>query len=170
MELGRPAASHANVVVEIPSDDEADTMAEPPVSPRELAVVRSEAGPSSGSSEGHAVVSELTKLSAKLENARKQAQFAWVESACRESQVRATEVATVRAEGQRTAERATAAKQGLEATKVHQEETEAGLRMSLVNIEAALQEALAALEPERAALESTQKALEVEQRARSEAD
>ena len=44
--------SHANVVVEIPSNDEADTMAEPPVSPRELAVVRSEAGPSGGSSEG----------------------------------------------------------------------------------------------------------------------
>ena len=110
-ELGRPAASHANEVVEIPSDDEADTMEEPPVSPRELvvspqelAVVQSEVGPSSGSSEGDlewpfpedsskarfilrdsrerqlwdifggqglVAVSELTKLSAKLENARK---------------------------------------------------------------------------------------------------
>ena len=37
-ELGCPAASHANEVVEIPSDDEVDTVAEPPVSPRELAV------------------------------------------------------------------------------------------------------------------------------------
>ena len=37
-ELGRPVAFQANEVVEIPSDDEADTVAEPPVSPRELAV------------------------------------------------------------------------------------------------------------------------------------
>ena len=73
-------------------------------------------------------------------------------------------------EGQRAAERATTAEQGLEAAKVRQEETEAGLRMSLANTEAALQEALAALEPERAALERAQKALEAEQRARSEAD
>ena len=86
----------------------------------------------------------------------------WVESACRESQVRATEVAVVRAKGERAVEWATAAKQGLEAAKVHQEETEAGLWTSLANTEAALQEALAALEPERAALESTQKALEAE--------
>ena len=34
-----PAAVHATEVVDIPSDDEADDMAEPPVSPRELAVV-----------------------------------------------------------------------------------------------------------------------------------
>ena len=59
MELGCPVASHANEVVEIPSDDEADIVAEPlvsprelAVSPRELAVVQSEAGPSGGSSEG----------------------------------------------------------------------------------------------------------------------
>ena len=66
MELGRPAASRTNEVVEIPSDNEADTMAKPPVSPRELevsprelavsplelAVVQSEAGPSGGSSKG----------------------------------------------------------------------------------------------------------------------
>ena len=103
-ELGRSVASHANVVVEIPSDDEANTVVEPPVSPWELAVVRSEAGPSSGSSEGdlewpfpkdpskarfilrdsrecqlwdifggqgHGAVSELTKLSMKLESAQK---------------------------------------------------------------------------------------------------
>ena len=123
MELGCPAASHANMVVEIPSDNEADTVAKPPVSPRELevsprelavspwelVVVQSEAGPSGGSSkgdlewpfpedpskarfflwdsrgrqlweifggQGHAVVSELTELSTKLESARKQAQFA----------------------------------------------------------------------------------------------
>ena len=38
-QLGRPVASHANEVVEILSDDEADTTAEPPMSPRELAVV-----------------------------------------------------------------------------------------------------------------------------------
>ena len=58
-ELGRLVASHANEVVEILSDDEASTVAELAVSPRELAVspwelavVRSEAGPSGGSSEG----------------------------------------------------------------------------------------------------------------------
>ena len=62
-------------------------------------------------------------------------------------------------EGQHAAERATATEQGLEAVKVRQEETEAGLRASLANTEAALQEALAALEPERATLESAQKAL-----------
>ena len=38
-ESERPAAVHATEVVDIPSDDEADDMAEPPVSPRELAVV-----------------------------------------------------------------------------------------------------------------------------------
>ena len=101
----------------------------------------------------------------------------WVESACRESQVRAAEAAVAWAEGQRAAERAIAAEQGLEATKVCHEETKAGLRTSLVNTEAALQEALVALEPEqsalaseRVALESAQKALEAEQRARSEVD
>ena len=51
-ELGRPAVSHANEVLKISSDDEADTVAEPPVSPWELVVVRSEAGPFGGSSEG----------------------------------------------------------------------------------------------------------------------
>ena len=62
-------------------------------------------------------------------------------------------MAAARAEGQRAAERAIAAEKGLKAAKVRQEETEAGLRTSLANTEAALQEALAALEPERAALE-----------------
>ena len=38
MELGRPVVSNANEVVEIPSDDEADLAARPPVSPRELMV------------------------------------------------------------------------------------------------------------------------------------
>jgi len=110
-EPGHAAVSHANEVVEILSDDEADAVAKPPVSlrelevsPRELVVVQSEAGPSGGSSEGdlewpfpedlskarfilrdsrecqlwdifggqgHATVSEVTKLSAKLESARK---------------------------------------------------------------------------------------------------
>ena len=65
-ELGRMAASRTNEVVEIPSDDEADTVVKPPVlprelvvspwelavSPRELAAVQSEARPSGGSSEG----------------------------------------------------------------------------------------------------------------------
>ena len=73
-------------------------------------------------------------------------------------------------EGQRATERAIAAEQGLKAAKVHQEETEAGLRTSLANTKAALQEALAALEPEQATLERAQKALKAEQRARSEAD
>ena len=108
-ELGRAAASRGNEVVEIPFDDSADAVAKPPVSPRELevsprelAVVQSEAGPFGSSSEGelewpfledpskarfilrnsrerqlydifggqgHAAVSELTKLSTKLENA-----------------------------------------------------------------------------------------------------
>ena len=67
-----------------------------------------------------------------------------VESACRESQVWAAEAAAARAEGQRAAERATAAKQGLEAAKVRREETEAVLWTSLANTEAMLQEALAA--------------------------
>ncbi|XP_066334093.1 uncharacterized protein [Miscanthus floridulus] len=100
-----------------------------------------------------------------------------VESARRESQDRAAEAAVAWAEGQRAAERATATERGLEVTKARQAETEAGLRTSLANTEAALQEALAALKPERsalasewAALESARKALEVEQRARSEAD
>ena len=75
-----------------------------------------------------------------------------VESACHESQVWA---ATAREEGQRAAEQATAAEQGLEAAKVRQEEIEAGLQTSLVNTKAALQEAMAALESERAALERT---------------
>ena len=51
-ELGHLAAFHANEVVDIPSDDEADVAAEPPVSPRELAVVQLEARPSGGSPEG----------------------------------------------------------------------------------------------------------------------
>ena len=63
------------------------------------------------------------------------------------------------AEGQRAAELATAAEQGLEAAKVHHEETEAGLWASLANTEVVLQEALVVLEPKRAALESAQKAL-----------
>ena len=46
------------------------------------------------------------------------------------------------AEGQRAAERATVAEQGLEAVKAHHEEIEAGLRTSLVNTKAALREAL----------------------------
>ena len=86
-----------------------------------------------------------------------------VESACRECQVQVAEAAAARAEGQRAAERATAAEQGLEAAKVRQEEIEAGLWTSLANTEAALQEALVALE-------RAHKALETEQRARSEAD
>ena len=78
----------------------------------------------------------------------------------------------------------TTAEQGLEAAKARQAKTEAGLRSSLANTEAALQESLAALESERAALvserstlesarkalEAEQRALEVEQKARSEAD
>ena len=92
------------------------------------------------------------------------------ESACHESQVRTAEVAVARVEGQRAAERATTAEQGLEAAMARHEEIEVGLWTSLANTEAALQEALAALEPEQATLERAQKALEVEQRARSEAD
>jgi len=63
-----------------------------------------------------------------------------------------------------------AAEQGLQAAKARHEEIEVGLRMSLANTEATLQEALAALESERAALERAQKALEAEQRAWSEVD
>ncbi|XP_066354591.1 uncharacterized protein [Miscanthus floridulus] len=101
----------------------------------------------------------------------------WVEATCRESQDQAIEAATAWAEGQRAAEWATTAEQGLEAAKVHQAETEVGLRASLANTEAALQEVLAALELEQialasewAALESARKALEAERRARSEVD
>ena len=39
-------------MVDIPSNDEADDMVEPPVSSRELAVVQSEAGPSGGLPKG----------------------------------------------------------------------------------------------------------------------
>lgn len=59
-------------------------------------------------------------------------------SARHESQDRAAEATVARAEGQRAAERATAAEQGLEAAKARQAETEAGLRTSLANTEAAL--------------------------------
>jgi len=51
-ELERPSVACATEVVEIPSDDEADDMVEQPVPSRELAVVRSEAGPSGGLPEG----------------------------------------------------------------------------------------------------------------------
>ena len=51
-ELGRPAAFHANEVVNIPSDDKANIAVGPPVSPRELAVVQLEAGASGGLPEG----------------------------------------------------------------------------------------------------------------------
>ncbi|XP_066373661.1 uncharacterized protein [Miscanthus floridulus] len=96
------------------------------------------------------------------------------ESARRESQDRA---AVARAEGQRAAERVTAAEQGLEAMKARQAENEVELRAPLASTETVLQEALAALEPEQSALalewvtlESARKALEAEQRARSVAD
>ena len=45
-------ASHANEVLEIPSDDEADITAGLPVSPRELVVVQLKAGPSDGLPKG----------------------------------------------------------------------------------------------------------------------
>ena len=83
----------------------------------------------------------------------------------------------MRAEGQRAAEWATTAERGLEAMKARQAKTKTGLRMSLVDTKAALQESLAALESERSALvsersalELMRKALEAEQRARSKAD
>ena len=81
------------------------------------------------------------------------------------------------AEGQRAAGRATTTERGLEATKARQVETEAGLRKSLVDTEAVLQESLETLESEqstlvseRNALESARKALESERKAWSEAD
>ena len=84
---------------------------------------------------------------------------------------------TASVEGQRAAERAATAEQGLEAAKAHQAETEVGLWTSLADTEAALQESLVALESERSALvsersalELVQKALESERKARSEAD
>jgi len=51
-ESERPLAAHAMDVVEIPSNDEADDAVELPVPSRELAVVRSEAGPFGGLPEG----------------------------------------------------------------------------------------------------------------------
>ena len=51
-ESGRLAAVHLNEVVDIPSDDEVDIVAEPPVSLWELAVVQSEARPSDELPEG----------------------------------------------------------------------------------------------------------------------
>ena len=44
----RLPVAHETKVVEIPSDDEVDDEVEPPVLSRELAVVQSEARPSSG--------------------------------------------------------------------------------------------------------------------------
>ena len=100
-----------------------------------------------------------------------------VESARHESQDWVADSAAARVEGQRAAERATAAEQGLEVMKACQAETEVELRASLASTEMALQEALAALEPERSALASEQvalesawMALEAERKARSEAD
>jgi len=61
-----------------------------------------------------------------------------VESAHREYQDRAAEATVAQAEGQRAAEWATAAEQGLQVVKAHQAETEAGLRASLANTEVAL--------------------------------
>ena len=74
-------------------------------------------------------------------------------------------VTVARAEGQRAAERATAAEQGLEAVLTYQAETEAGLRTSLADTEAMLQESLVALESEQSALVSEQSALELAQEA-----
>ena len=51
-ESERLAVARATEVVDIPSDDEVDVMAELPMSTQELAVVRSEAGPSGGLPEG----------------------------------------------------------------------------------------------------------------------
>ena len=51
-ESGRLAAAGATDVVEIPSDDEAEVVADPPASSRELVVVQPEAGSSSGPPEG----------------------------------------------------------------------------------------------------------------------
>ena len=94
-----------------------------------------------------------------------------------ESQDREAKATVAWVEGQRVVERATAVEQGLEAVKARQAETEAGLRTSLANIEAVLQESLVALESERStlasersALELARKALESECKARSETD
>ena len=51
-ELEHPSVAHVIEVVEISSDDEADDVVELPVSSQELAVVRSEVGPSGGLPEG----------------------------------------------------------------------------------------------------------------------
>ena len=97
-------------------------------------------------------------------------------SARRESQDWAAEATVAWAEGQRVVERATAAERGLEAANASQAETEAGLRTSLADTEARLQESLEVLESERRALvlernalELAWKALESEQKAQSEA-
>ena len=52
MESKRPSVAYATKVVEIPSDDEADDAVELPVPSREVAVVRSVAGPFGGLPEG----------------------------------------------------------------------------------------------------------------------
>ena len=61
-----------------------------------------------------------------------------LESAHHESQDRAAEATATWAEGQRAAERATTAEQGLEAVKARQAETEEGLRTSLADTEVVL--------------------------------
>ena len=115
--------------------------------------------------EEHGRMEQEATMSRRVDELRHQ-----LESACRESQDWVAEATGARAMELRAVERATTAERGLEAAKVCQAETEAGLWTSLANTEAALQEALAALEPERATLERVQKALEVEQRAQSEVD
>ena len=52
MELGCLAAFHMNEVVDIPSDDEAEVVADPPVLSWGLVVVQPKAGPSGGPTEG----------------------------------------------------------------------------------------------------------------------
>ena len=52
MESEHLMVAHAPEVVDIPSNDEAEVVAKPPVSSRDLVVVRSKAGPSGGLPEG----------------------------------------------------------------------------------------------------------------------
>ena len=74
----------------------------------------------------------------RMEHARMAELEHQLASARRESQDRGAEATPARAEGQRAAELATTAEQGLEAAKARQAETEAGLRISLADTEVAL--------------------------------
>ncbi|XP_066361435.1 uncharacterized protein [Miscanthus floridulus] len=199
-ELELSMAACAPKVVDIPSDDKAELVAEPPMSSQELVVVRSKSGPSGGLLEDDLewpCPKDPTKLEDVQERVKSTQQLVEVDlqlameslkgmSSHKSCFLRMEHAQMAELEhqldsdhqAQRATERATTAERGLEA------ETEVELRTSLTDTEVALQKSLKTLELERSALasernalelarkavESEQKALEPERKARSEVD